>query len=304
MRKPDDYEERQTRYAERLESGSNEDILEIKIPTQQFKGYIKINPDYEWEGVQINSSGFRGEEIGNKEKYRVVCLGGSTTFGVGNKDNETYPHYLEEITGYEVINCGIGGANIENIKNMFEKEILPFKPDLIIINSVLNNLYYYAPTYQDRSMLCKINNFFIDRILLYMTAREKLAIISKGSCSDLYKAPLSVTVKCFLNDDKFWNDIKESYKYIIDKAEEHNIRVLLIKQPIKLGGNTILFDEKMLPVYEKMHEMLDESGETIDAFTYFNENPDDLFSPDNLHLTSYGNKKLAELIADKIANEN
>ena len=49
--------------------------------------------------VTINSSGFRGPDF-NQQKdprvIRVITLGASSTFGFSDRDNETYPCYLEQ----------------------------------------------------------------------------------------------------------------------------------------------------------------------------------------------------------------
>lgn len=295
MPKPLDYEDRQNKYIEKTITKSKEDILDIQIPVWQFDGYHKINPNYKWEGWEINSRGFRGKEIGKKEKYRIICLGGSTTFGVGSGNNETYPHYLQEITGCEVINCGIGAATIHNIRNMFEKEILPLKPDMIIINSVANNVYYKSFAYiREESKISHFNTILVDKILIYMTLREKLALVFNRSCSDLYKASLDTTVRCFMKDKEFWEDLKTTYMEIIKSAKDNNIDVVIVKQPIRLGGNTILFHKKMKVVYDYMFAMFDSFGViTIDVSL-----PSEVFSPDNLHLMPSGNKKLAKIIAE------
>ena len=72
-----------------------------------------------------NSYGFRGDEF-EKEKpdntFRIFALGGSTTFGIGAEDNETWPVFLqkimnEKITGknIEVINFGMSGGSSEDL---------------------------------------------------------------------------------------------------------------------------------------------------------------------------------------------
>ena len=63
--------------------------------------------------VSINTEGFRSPEF-SKEKpentYRIFVLGGSTTFGVGVLDNQTYPFFLQKL--YDETNLGF---NVEVI---------------------------------------------------------------------------------------------------------------------------------------------------------------------------------------------
>ena len=54
---------------------------------------------YENEEIQytINSKGFRGKEFKTfKEKYRIICFGGSSTIGLKSPDDQTYPAILEK----------------------------------------------------------------------------------------------------------------------------------------------------------------------------------------------------------------
>jgi len=90
-----------------------------------------------------NSHGFRGDEF-EKEKpdntFRIFALGGSTTFGVGAVDNETWPAHLQKIMNkkiteknIEVINFGLSGATTESYYELIKNKIISLDPDLIIM---------------------------------------------------------------------------------------------------------------------------------------------------------------------------
>lgn len=96
----------------------------------------------------INSLGFRGEEFAIKKspgEFRIICLGGSTTFGVQD-DKHNYPYVLQELCrkyfknrGIEVINAGVPAySSAENLINL-EFRLLDLKPDMIIINQGIND---------------------------------------------------------------------------------------------------------------------------------------------------------------------
>ena len=83
---------------------------------------IKVyTPNQNGEFVNINSFGFRGDEISlekDPSSYRVMIVGGSTTFGIpSTSDSATIPAYLEKIFHndgldfVEVINAGVSGHN-------------------------------------------------------------------------------------------------------------------------------------------------------------------------------------------------
>jgi lysophospholipase L1-like esterase len=100
--------------------------------------------------VTINSAGFRGRDF-NAHKppgvTRIVTLGASSTFGFHDRDNETYPAYLEEILNsqaaeggrFEVINLGIPHLVSEQNVELFQAEALPLKPDVVTFYEGLND---------------------------------------------------------------------------------------------------------------------------------------------------------------------
>lgn len=90
----------------------------------------------------INSRGFRGAEFSDKKKsgvIRVVTLGASSTFGYHNRDDETYPYYMEALLNvastsdksFEVINLGMPHMDSEQLLSLFLTEAMPMQPDVV-----------------------------------------------------------------------------------------------------------------------------------------------------------------------------
>ena len=84
----------------------------------------------------------------DNDVYRIVCIGGSTTYGYGvTHPHSTYPAFLEiELKQkypnkkVEVINAGIEGAtSFEELKNYLFK-VKYLKPDAIVIKSGGNDV--------------------------------------------------------------------------------------------------------------------------------------------------------------------
>ena len=111
---------------------------------------LKPNSVFKPRNITINSLGYRGENFSITKKpgiFRIVCLGGSTTFGIGSSsDKTTYPQFLEDILNskiqnrkFEVINAGVPGyTTAENLINL-EFRIVDLSPDLIIIYDGYND---------------------------------------------------------------------------------------------------------------------------------------------------------------------
>jgi lysophospholipase L1-like esterase len=109
------------------------------------------NPNYRSGLRYHNSLGYRNKEFSRIKPpgiYRIVALGGSSTYDSGIKDNEkTFTAQLEKILrkryGYknvEVINAGVGGyTSWESLINL-EFRVLDIDPDLVIIYHGTNDV--------------------------------------------------------------------------------------------------------------------------------------------------------------------
>ena len=106
--------------------------------------------------VSINSQGLRGPEFSPRKPegvFRIVWVGGSTTFGTGaTEDHLSYPAPLERLLNmqadqglvvddrrFEVLNAGVSGYNsIDSLIN-FELRLLEFEPDAVIVYHAAND---------------------------------------------------------------------------------------------------------------------------------------------------------------------
>ena len=103
------------------------------------------------QDYHINSLGFRGAEIDRDKPpghYRILCMGGSTTFGTGvSEDHKTYParlqHYLDAVAPegmtYEVINCGVSGFNTAENLIYLQLWLVELDPDAVVIYQAAND---------------------------------------------------------------------------------------------------------------------------------------------------------------------
>lgn len=107
--------------------------------------------NYVINSSEANNLGYRGTEDTVIPKpdgiYRIVALGGSTTYGLGMSPNNTYPaqleHVLQEDYGYEqveVLNAGAVGYTSWNSVANLAFRVLEVEPDLIIIYHGVNDV--------------------------------------------------------------------------------------------------------------------------------------------------------------------
>ena len=109
-------------------------------------------PNYQKGLTSHNSLGYRNDEFPLKKPsgvYRIVALGGSSTYDVSIKDNaDTFTAQLERLLkedyGYQdvqVINAGVPGYNSWEILVNLEFRVLDLDPDLVIIYENTNDVH-------------------------------------------------------------------------------------------------------------------------------------------------------------------
>ncbi len=102
----------------------------------------------------INPQSFRGPAVALAKPagtYRIVALGGSTTFGWGVGEQDTYPSLLQELLNrrctpvlaphIEVINGGVPGYISAQNALRLEREWVHYQPDAVLVMDGLNDLF-------------------------------------------------------------------------------------------------------------------------------------------------------------------
>lgn len=88
-----------------------------------------------------NSLGLRGVEveINKGDKFRIICVGDSWTYGWGANNNETWPAVLQQelhqkgLKQVEVINCAYPGGNSDDYKQTLQSVVPILQPDLVLV---------------------------------------------------------------------------------------------------------------------------------------------------------------------------
>jgi len=104
------------------------------------------------EIVSIDRNGFRGPGPEQKGNRRLAfLLGGSAVFGYGNSSNDTtISGYLNALQNeYHVVNAGVLGWNSNQEFYRLALELLPYRPDLVLVYDGFNDAAWTY--YQSRS---------------------------------------------------------------------------------------------------------------------------------------------------------
>jgi lysophospholipase L1-like esterase len=95
--------------------------------------------------VEINSDGLRDDETprAKGERWRILFLGDSLTFGWGVEKDETFEARLErqlqERRPTEILNFGIGNYNTTQEVQLFLEKGLAYRPDQVVLFYFIND---------------------------------------------------------------------------------------------------------------------------------------------------------------------
>jgi uncharacterized protein YjbI with pentapeptide repeats len=118
--------------------------------------------------ITFNSYGLRGAEFQEQKHdidFRIFAVGGSTTFGSGDNDDETWSVHLQQIINekitdkkIEVINGGVGGATTVSEYDLIKNKLSSFEPDLIIMYDGVNDYHRVTidETIQNWKSVCEL----------------------------------------------------------------------------------------------------------------------------------------------------
>jgi lysophospholipase L1-like esterase len=151
--------------------GSKNPEISPAYMSQPYLGYVPY-PGFERKGVeQHNPDGYRGQRVAflKTDKFRILCIGGSTTYGFGvDSPSQTYPAQLEKILndyvmadsamrknykGVEVINGGLEDGNSAEELQQYLFKYRYYKPDVVIIHSGINDALLLCQSKSDEFQL-------------------------------------------------------------------------------------------------------------------------------------------------------
>tara|TARA_Y100001949_G_C15989694_1_gene332274 strand:- start:4878 stop:5918 length:1041 start_codon:yes stop_codon:yes gene_type:complete len=278
-----------------------------------------FTPDQHMPTVNINSYGFRGDEI-SKEKplntFRIFIVGGSTSASLGSSSDQTtisgyLQQYLKEINqNIEVINAGVGGSFSYEEAKYVKNYLINFEPDLIIVYDSANDARYRiledaAPYKKDYGVgpfkLSEISNYYHTPFVLY---HEFL----KPTFFNVLNIDNEISEKIA----KKW---KDRWLNVCEFGNLHDFKTIIVIQPMLFTGNKILtVDESKIEDYtgnkfqtkKIIEQIIDESQYLEKECTgvYDFTNTFDMIEEpiffDDVHITDFGNDLIAKKLYKKI----
>lgn len=290
---------------------------------------ILLQPNQHGKYVNINSEGFRGEEINfNHDDYRIFFLGGSTAFGfVSSTDDYTIPGLLEKKLkdaklNVTVINAGIPGAASTNERYYIEKYIINYSPDMIIMYDGLNDSgsYQYDYTYEEFKNQSYYDKYDIDDLPMIQKGTGMIGFFKKidyqtglgvaRALHDLLYTKNEKPEEPTLEDRlKAENKLQSNWSKICEMGQENNFQTINILQPILGTGDRILSNSEnfstrttdinlfKLELNDKQYQPCDKVYDLRNVFDGMNGIP---IYFDQGHMSDFGNEIIASEIYEKI----
>jgi hypothetical protein len=287
--------------------------------------------------IQINNRGFRGRDISSDKRngvFRVVTLGASSTFGYRNRDQETYPHYLEqylnralearrqlglqycgEVESFEVINFGIPHLNSANIRALFIAEGLALDPDAVTFYEGANETRLFKPSWVQRSLSALGDRLLLVRFLhsllqsqLSSFSADELARQQEGLSESFLDQLSRIAKACTENGVEFWVASQQAKSFIVSKEEIGSVsyeeEVELVNQKLLAEGRVGLKELVFLMHAQLMQDLRAWANETDVRFVDVASAIDARGGRDELiswvHLTAAGNLIVASELGEAI----
>lgn len=327
-----------------LNAEEREDSVEKHL--NQRSGYTKFYPNEhkttrdvdtgERIPVSINSQGFRGPEFELEKPdnvARVLTLGASSTFGFYDRDDETYPYYLQLILNekctngprFEVINFGIPHSSSSNLAALFLAEGISLNPDVVTFYQGRNDSVWTSTT-NYRSLSAKLYSIAVHRFItvalldqILVGDRESVTASSANletrvhTVNANYLGNLELIRKAAAENDIFFvvanQQATSAAPYPRIEAERLKIKGVTyqdeaetIKKRLAAGDNVDSFEYSFLVHYEMMQAL--QTWASDKQLTFVNVidalNQDRHYLLSWVHVHPMGNKIIAESLAKPI----
>jgi lysophospholipase L1-like esterase len=276
------------------------------------------NPDY----PEHNRLGFREPPDSRTadEGIRVVCIGGSTTYGTRVRAHESYPQILEEILlqkhkqlPISVINAGTAGYASHNILGQLAFKVIPLKPAFVIIDLGHNDVWNHAlfpNSSSDNTHAQKVWNSsytgrrwwrksaFLDKLAWHLGHPPESPPHIHAVC---WNTPAGDPAENLKQSDL--TSLKLNFISLLAIARAHNCVPIVCIQPSDFQnhpGDPIIRDG-MQQAAEILADLTRKNNVALlDLRPHMNNKPD-LFA-DYLHLNAQGEQTRAELIGELLTS--
>jgi len=220
------------------------------------------------ETYTTNSMGFRSLKdytTLNREKYVVVILGDSFTFGSDADDSAVWPTLLQELDNdLEVVNLGVAGYATDQMYLMLKKYTAYFQPDLVIAAVYWDDVYrsllsfrsFQKPKFELKNGELHLTNTPIGGIEeVYEKIKKEMGyklVLSEIKLFNLAKNVIDLIKKHISENSAEYKELNEKiFQGMIETCQQHHADFLLLYIP---AGRELIYSNYPSPVGEFLEE--------------------------------------------------
>lgn len=250
-----------------------------------------------------NSDGYRGPSFPLKKpagRFRIICIGDSSTFGDGVRDSETFAAVTEKLLKekgnsrpLDVINAGIPGYTSHQTRKFLEMELLELSPDIIVVMVGANDMVPAKNNIEDKNRmqaddrLMKTRTRF-GRLRIYQALMALVLPLRFKTGSTGKKVVLRVE----------YDDFVKNLCAIKSISDRHGFSVILMTVPHVFDVEHLMNPHTRIAASQCGAHLLDLSVE----MKKLQNKGLDLYREDGGHPNVLGHKEIAKLLSVKIAN--
>lgn len=289
--------------------------------------FMKPNQDYVEHGfytyqpphrIRINSVGMRGNEINPNRRWTIMALGDSFTFGAGVDFEDTFVYGLEKRLrgqfgpGVEVINAGYAGATIDHELVVFERQGLPLKPDVVVLQFFTNDVEDLLQR-EERERIYRQIDFPLKRYLRHTAAyvlllKLKLSRMGWNVNRDRAGTGENAPPLSFRGDEYYaqppsvrngrgWDAYLGHLGKLVDRTQREKIRLVILTIP---DEHQVTRSHLLPAPQENIRAFARRNGvpvvDPLPAFRHLSAVGEILYLPQDGHLTPRGHAAIADLL--------
>ena len=284
--------------------------------------------------VQTNSHGLRDEEfpVDKGDRFRILVLGDSVTYGHGNDNEDTWPKQLQHMlnardgkTRFHVINAGVCGYSIADEHAYLREKGIKLSPDLVILCFVHNDVEGMLAEVAWREYL-REGSYVVDGVP--DPERSRLRVLRRSAVYNFLRKAVStamvraqgkdrweflwdrVGIQAVLADEwkadgmeKAWRLYRDEFVRLAGLLKEEETRWLLLLFPHKWQFQYEDTYKRDTRLWRALHALAEEQGgpvvDLIPAFQKHadlygkNSRLDELFLVENNHQSKVGSRVMA-----------
>jgi lysophospholipase L1-like esterase len=250
--------------------------------------------------VQINSDGLRDAEhaIARDDRYRIIFLGDSLTFGWGVEQDQTFKTLLEAALNRryptEIINFGTGNYNSEQEVNLFVEKGLKYRPDKVVVFYFINDA---EPTPTKASMA------FLYHSRLVTLAWSRLHAL-ESNLGDRHNYYRTYYADLYRPDAPGWKKAQAALRQLRDVCAANGIELQVVLLPELHSLREYPFSNEHAVVTNYLRSI---DVPVLDLAPQFTDQVEPMrlwVAPDDAHPNALAHKLIAERAEDFIAQRS